>query len=268
MAHNPRMTPLLRPSIRRAGSLASAFLAIWLVACSPSGPSANAPNPADPQNAQAAQKLALYQSMLKDHRDDLAAPIGQEIVADFPGTPASAEVQKTLPQIEATAKAKAESDRLAALWSYQSAMQSGARQYSASITSSKPQGEVAVQLILRRHAKWGQSVYLFGTGHGFVCKALCDMPMRFDGRRETWKAYLPKTGEPALFIKDDKRFIAALPKTKTIEMDVTSKDHGKETLVYEVGGYDPAKFPPLPKKWRSAQVNPDKAGHVFATSQN
>lgn len=229
----------------------------WLIstlllgACSQGDNPANtaaAPSQQNSNAAQAAQKLLLYQSMLKDHRDDLAAPIGQEIVTDFPDTPAATEVQKTLPQIEATAKTKAESDRLTALWSYQSAMQSGARQYSASINSSKPSGNAAVQLILRRHAKWGQSVYLFGAGHGFVCKSLCDLPMRFDGRREIWKAYLPKTGEPALFIKDDKRFIAALPKTKTIEMDVTSKERGKQTLTFEVGGFDPAKFSELPKK--------------------
>ncbi|MDQ2879490.1 MAG: hypothetical protein M3R41_10500, partial [Pseudomonadota bacterium] len=107
---------------------------VLLCACSQGGNPANATaTPLSQQNtkaAQAAQKLALYQGMLRDHREDLAAPIGQEIVADFPGTPAAAEVQRNLPQIEATAKAKTESDRLAALWNYQSAMQSGARQYS------------------------------------------------------------------------------------------------------------------------------------------
>jgi hypothetical protein len=51
-----------------------------------------------------------------------------------------------------------------------------------------------------------------------------------------------------MFIKDDKRFIAALQKAKVIEMDVTTKDHGKQTLKFEVGGYDAAKFLPLPKK--------------------
>ncbi|MEO6968369.1 MAG: hypothetical protein ABI132_07980 [Rhodanobacteraceae bacterium] len=236
----------------RCGGVAWLFGAALLSACSQGAHQTNAPasiaTTQDARAAQAAQKLALYQSMLKDHRDDLAAPIGQEIVADFPNTPAAAEVNKTLPQIETAAKTKAESDRLAALWSYQSAMQSGARQYSASITSSKPSGDAAVKLILRRHVKWGQSVYLFGSGHGFVCKNLCDVPLLFDGHHETWKAYLPKTGEPALFIKDDKRFIAALSKTKVIKMDATGKDHGKQTLTFEVGGFDPAKFPELPKK--------------------
>lgn len=199
------------------------------------------------RDAQAAQKLVLYRQMLASHRDDLAAPIGKQIVDQFDGTPAAAEVSKTLPGIQAKARAHAERDRLAALWSYQTAMQSGAKQYSASITSSKPGGDAAVKLILRRHAKWGQSVYLFGSGHGFVCKGQCKLPMRFDGKSENWKAYLPKTGEPALFIKDDARFIKAMSSANTIEMDVVSADHGKQTLMFEVGGYDPAKFPKLKK---------------------
>jgi hypothetical protein len=204
--------------------------------------------PAQPApQAEATKKLALYNAMLKDHRDDLAAPIGEEIVSDYPNTPAAAEVQKTLPGIQAKAKAKAEHDRLTALWLYQTGMQSGGKQISASIRSSKPGGEAAVQLILRRHSKWGQSVYLFGSGKGFVCKGRCDVPMRFDGKPEKWKAYLPKTGEPALFIEDDSRFIKAMEKAGVIEMEVVTRDRGKETLTFEVGGYDPAKFPKLRK---------------------
>ena len=217
-----------------------------LGACSQGTNQPAAPAVSDQQSTQAgqaAEKLKLYRQMLASHRDDLAAPIGEEIVNNFADTPAAAEVRKTLPGIEAKAKAQAEHDRLAALWSYQTGMQSGGKQISASITSSKPSGDAAVRLILRRHSKWGQSVYLFGSGHGFVCKGQCDVPMRFDGKPQKWKAYLPKTGEPALFIKDDPRFIKAMSKAKVIEMDVVSKDEGKETLTFEVGGYDPARFP-------------------------
>ncbi|HJU09043.1 MAG TPA: hypothetical protein VJ727_11255 [Rhodanobacteraceae bacterium] len=230
----------------------AALLALFaLAACSQGGDQSPASAAATPQNAQAeqaAEKLKLYQQMLDRHRDDLAAPIGEDIVNHFADTPAAAEVRKTLPGIEAKAKAQAEHDRLAALWSYQTGMQSGGKQISASITSSKPAGDAAVQMILRRHSKWGQSVYLFGSGHGFVCKGQCDVPMRFDGKPQKWKAYLPKTGEPALFIKDDARFIKAMTKAKVIGMDVDSADHGKEMLTFEVGGYDPAKFPELKSK--------------------
>ncbi|HLI19268.1 MAG TPA: hypothetical protein VKV22_13490 [Rhodanobacteraceae bacterium] len=228
-------------------------MTLVISACSQQAPSTQAAPSASAQaaaNASAAEnELKSYRNMLAQHAPELAAPIGEEIIQKYPGTPAAAEVQKTLPQIEAAAKAKAEHDRLANLWYYQTANVDGL-QHTASIYSSEPSGANRVRLVLRRHVKWGQSVYLFAPegSKGFVCKDLCNIPMRFDGKRETWKAYLPKTGEPAMFIKDDKRFIAALQKTKVIEMDVTSRERGKETLKFEVGGYDPAKFTPLPRK--------------------
>src|SRR6185437_7154725 len=185
----------------------------------PAAPSASAQAAAN--NAAAAKELKLYQDMLAQHAEDLAAPVGKDILQKYPGTPAAAEVQKTLAQVESTAN-----------------------------TYSEPRSTNSTRLVLRRHVKWGLSVYLFAPdgSKGFVCKDLCNITMRFDGKRETWKAYLPKTGEPAMFIKDDKRFIATMQKAKVIEMDVTTRDHGKETLKFEVGGYDPSRFAPIPKK--------------------
>lgn len=227
-------------------------IAVALAGCSQQGPTPPAAPSASAQaaanEAAADRELKLYQDMLAKHAEDLAAPVGQDIVQKYPGTSAATEVQKTLAQVEATAKSKAEHERLASLWYYQIANVDG-MQSTASIYSA-PASANSVRLVLRRHVKWGQSAYLFAPNgsKGFVCKDLCNVAMRFDGKHENWKAYLPKTGEPAMFIKDDKRFITAMQKTKTIEMDVTSREHGKETLKFEVGGYDPAKFAPLPKK--------------------
>ena len=214
-------------------------------AAPPAAPSASAQAAAN--EAAADKELKLYQQMLAEHSEALAAPVGEEIVRKYPGTSAAAEVRKTLPQVQATVKAKAEHERLANLWYYQTANVDG-MQHTASIYSA-PASANSVRLVLRRHVKWGQSGYLFAPdgSKGFVCKGECNVVMRFDGKRETWKAYLPKTGEPAMFIKDDKRFIAAMQKAKVIEMDVTGREHGKQTLKFEVGGYDPAKFLPLPK---------------------
>ena len=57
------------------------------------------------------------------------------------------------------------------------------------------------------------------------------------------KAYLPDTGEPALFIADDKDFIARMAKALVLRMDVVERDRGKRSLSFEVGGFDAAKFP-------------------------
>jgi hypothetical protein len=212
----------------------------------PAAPSASAQAAAN--DAAAARELKLYQDMLARHAEELAAPVGKDILQKYPDTPAAAEVRKTLDEVEATAKSKAEHTRLAGLWYYQTANVDGNQ--STASTYSEPRSANSTRLVLRRHVKWGQSVYLFAPdgSKGFVCKDLCNVVTRFDGKRETWKAYLPKTGEPAMFIKDDKRFIAAMQKAKVIEMDVTTRDHGKQTLKFEVGGFDPSKFAPMPKK--------------------
>ena len=242
-----------QPSAKRPLLFFAAVAACALMAaCSqqaptpPAAPSTSAQAAAN--EAAADKELKLYEDMLAKHAEDLAAPVGQDIVQKFPGTSAAAEVQKTLARVEVTAKAKAEHDRIASLWYYQIA-NVGGMQSTASIYSA-PASANSVRLVLRRHVKWGESVYLFAPdgSKGFVCKDLCNVAMRLDGKHETWKAYLPKTGEPAMFIKDDKRFIAAMQKTKVIEMDVSSREHGKETLKFEVGGYDPVKFAALPKK--------------------
>jgi hypothetical protein len=217
--------------------------ALTVTGCSQKGaPSASAQAAAN--DAAAAGELKLYRQMLAEHKAKLAVLVGKEIIRKYPGTSAAAEVQQALPKIEA----QAEHDRLADVWLYQT-VTVGGLQYTATIDSSEPSGlAYQVQLILRRHVGWPQSVYLYGHGRGFVCRNVCDVVMRVDGKREIWKAYLPDTGDPAMFIKDDKRFIAALSKAKLIEMDVTTKDQGKETLEFEVGGYDPSKFLSLPKQ--------------------
>ena len=246
------MDMLTRRSPFRQPRLLIVALAVGLIAACSQSPAPPATPPASAQaeaNDAAAQKeFKLYQQMLDEHNDDLAAPLGQEIVQKYPGTSAAAEVQKTLPQVAARAKAKSEQDRLANLWYYQTADVDGLQHTASIYATGKPRSESA-RLVLRRHVKWGQSVYLFAPdgSKGFVCKGTCRIVMHVDGKRETWKAYLPKTGEPAMFIQDDKRFIAMLKKAKVIEMDVTTREHGKETLKFEVGGYDPAKFKPLPK---------------------
>lgn len=244
------MNPLAHRATSHLILLTSVFALMSACSQTPAPPAAPSASAQAAANEAAAQKeFKLYQQMLDEHSDALAAPVGQEIVQKYPGTSAAAEVQKTLPEIEARSKAKAEHDRLANMWWYQTANMDGL-QHTASIYSSQPSGNDRVRLVLRRHVKWGQSVYLFAPdgSKGFVCKGSCNVVMHVDGKRGVWKAYLPQTGEPAMFITKDKRFIAMLKKAKVIEMDVTARDHGKETLKFEVGGYVPSKFLPLPKK--------------------
>lgn len=240
-------------SVRRSFHLI-ALSTLALVACSqsqsPTAPDhAPASAPAKPAaDAQQAKALEAYRQMLAQKQWEFAAPVGKEIVDKYPGTPAAQEVQQTLADVAAKATTVAAQRRLSALWSYQSGKESGGDQVTASIYSSDLAADRRVRLILRRHSAWGQSVYLFGAGKGFECRGVCSLAAKFDDKPAKIAAYLPDTGEPAVFVKDDKAFLAKLAQTQKISIDVTEKGKPQRTLVFEVGGYDAAKFPPLAKK--------------------
>jgi hypothetical protein len=90
-------------------------------------------------------------------------------------------------------------------------------------------------------------VFLYGNEPGFSCAKACRISMQFDDApKRTLAASIPPTGEPAIFIEDDKVFVAALQKARAVSIDVTEKGRAPRTLVFEVGGFDAAKFEPTP----------------------
>jgi hypothetical protein len=231
---------------RLIAATVSVCAAVAVCGCSP-----QAPTPAEQRAAtdagSAKANLDTYRQLLRIHNDEMAVTMGKDIVKRFPDSPAAHEVQQTLPEIEKRYTQTREKNRLAALWVYQLAPMAGGTQSTASIRNSEPTGGEPVQLVLRRHTQWGQSVFLYGSGHGFVCRGTCALPVNVDGKAMRIKAFAPSTGEPALMIRDDKAFLAMLAKAHKIGIDVTLVDgEKKQTLVYEVGGFDPAKWSALP----------------------
>ena len=228
----------------RLGLLGAACGGLLLAACSPqsSAPAPTAQQQKTQADAAAANRnLNLYRQMLKLHNDEMVVTMGKDIVSRFPDSDAAKEVQQTLPAIEKRYVANRENSRLAALWTYQVAPMAGGTQSTASIYSSQRGDENPVRLVLRRHTKWGQSAFLYGSKPGFLCRGNCSISGKADGKPVRIKAYSPDGGEPALMIRDDQAFIALLEKTKELDLDVTMLDGKKdETLVYEVGGFDPA----------------------------
>lgn len=228
--------------------------ALLIAACSDksSAPVAPAgPTPAQQQvNAQAAKAIAMYRDLLQSKSYELAGPIGQEIVDKYPGTAEAREVQVTLADTVAKANAMTSRRRLERLWIYQTGKESGGDQTTASIYDTGPSIHDRVRLVLRRHSAWGQSAYLFADGSkGFECAKPCTITAHFDGAPPVkLKAHLPETGEPAIFISDDRDFIARMDKAEKIVLDVTIKGRGSQSLTYEVGGYQTEKFGTPAKK--------------------
>ncbi len=240
----------MNPALPRYAAMV--FGAAWMLAgCSPQG-AAPAPT-AEQQQAQAqatdaARNLDTYRQLLRIGNDGMAVSMGNDIVKRFPGSDAAKEVQQTLPAIEQRYTAASEKNRLAGLWLYQVAPMAGGTQSTATIENSQPAGAERVRLVLRRHTSWGQSVFLYGSKPGFVCRGNCTIAATVDGKPVPIKAFAPSTGEPALMMRDDAGFIAMLRKAKNISMGVTlAAGEKKENLVYEVGGFDPAKWATVDK---------------------
>jgi len=227
-----------------------------LCACSKSPP------PVDPaiaaraaNEAKADNALKLYEQMRASGSWDLATTLGDELLKKYPGTAAAAKAQSTIDEVRSKAAQQVETRRLARLWAYNAVPEkTGGTQYTGAIASKQPLDSAAaakrIRLVLRQHPQWGQSVYLLLDDATFDCRKGCaTLPVRFDDApAQRMKATIPPTGEPALFIDDDKGFIAKLEKAKNVAIDVTLKDGGDKTVVFEVGGYDPARLPNKPKK--------------------
>jgi hypothetical protein len=214
----------------------------------PVAPSASAPAT---NEAQAAKEAALYEQMRASGSLDVALTLGNEVTTKFAGTQAAAQVQQTLGEVRAKGAAQANEKRLVRLWTYTATPEAGGTQYAAAIGSRNALGANAkVRLVLRQHPKWGQSVYLLLDNAKFDCRKGCaTLPVSFDGApAQRMPATIPPTGEPALFIDDDKGFIAKLQKAQSVAITATVKDLGEKTMEFEVGGFDPAKLPQKPKK--------------------
>jgi len=239
------------------------FAATLVVACSSSnapGPPAQAhavPAAAPAADAAAAKELALYDQMRASQSWDLAVSLGDEVVGKYPASAAAAQVKQTLDDVRAKATAQRESRRVAKLWSYAAVPEAGGTQYTAAVESKEPLKAGAsakdaerIRLVLRVHPKWGRSVYLLLDNAKFDCSKGCaTLPVRFDDAPpQRMKATIPPTGEPALFIDDDKGFIAKMLKAKSVAIDATIKGEGAKTFVFEVGGYDATKLPAGAKK--------------------
>ena len=221
--------------------------------------------PADPViaekaaiEAKATRDLQLYEQMRTKESYDLAAQLGADIASKYPGTDAASKVNATLADVRARATAQAESQRLARLWAYTAVPEKGGMQYAASIENSPPltpanlTGKDAkrVHLIVRQHPQWGQNIYLMLDNDKFDCRGGCPtLPVSFDGEPpKLMKATIPPTGEPALFIDDDRTFINRMLHTKRVAIDVVLKGDGKKKLVFETGGLDMSHLPGATKK--------------------
>lgn len=243
---------MTRPFPRHRAPLRLALLAL-LSACTLSACDTG-PTPEEKQAALAARAEAEAQAQLKNFNDamsgrrpDMALNFAEYILRTYPQTQVAAQIRPQAEQLRAQVEGARETKRLADLWVYHSVdeKEAGGTVRTAYIYSRNAIGaeldgsETRARLVLRRHPQWGDDVYLLADG-GFVCKGKCSVPVSIDGAASKAPAYLPETGEPAIFVENFKTFVAALPEAKTVTMDVVLQKGGAKTLEFEVGEYNPA----------------------------
>ena len=200
--------------------------------------------------AQGEQHFALYDQMIKADNAELALPLAEELLTMYPQSAAAARVGKDIEALRERAHGEGESRRMSRLWAYQVAPMAGGTQSTASINSNadpKVAGE-PVRLVLRRHTEWGESVFLYGNEPGFTCGKPCRITLHFDDAKPvTLEGSIPPTGEPAIFIEEDKAFVKRMQAAKRVAIDVNEKGRAPRSLVFDVGGFSVDKYQPLPK---------------------
>jgi hypothetical protein len=148
------------------------------------------------------------------------------------------------------AAARRESQRLAALWSYQETAPGKMHQVTAAVSSANDidtdgSGAKPVRLIFRDHASWGRSSYLVLQAGDFDCYGKCTVQVTVDdappkpmaGRR-------PKTDEAiAMFVNDWQTLWGLTRGAKRIQIEFPVKAGGTRTAAFDVGGLDRSKMP-------------------------
>lgn len=238
-------TPLARLAML---SLAMALL----TGCGPSEAERQAQAQAKMQariEAEAQKQYANYQQLIASGRADLALNIADHMIKTFPQAQATAQVKAEVEPLRAQMKAEREERRLKDLWVYHDGhdADAGGRVRTAYIFATEPLAKVPgkdparARMVLRRHPQWGDDVYLLSEHGPFACATPCRLSVSFDdAAARTVPGEIPATGEHAIFVKDFAYFVQHLPDASRVSIDAALADGSTHTLVFEVGGYDPA----------------------------
>ena len=153
-------------------------------------------------------------------------------------------------QARQEARAKLETERLAALWRYQEAEVGGGAQVTAAIFATEDvdtdgRGAKPVQLVFRDHAAWGKSGYLVLQAGDFACGSRCTVEVTVDDRApERLAAWRPKTDEAiALFVRDTAAIWRLTGEAARLRITFPVAAGGTRTARFDVVGLDESKLP-------------------------
>ncbi len=228
--------------------------ALLLAACRGQDPQAAAQAAAAQAAAreqEAAKMAEQFDAAVAAQNWHLAKGYGEVLQIEYPASAAAARVKPQLDDVKAKDEAEGRKRRLAALWSYGDEPVKKGSQLSAAIYSQEPvdtdgSGAHPVRLIFRDHPEWGRSAYLVLEAGDFDCYKGCKLKVVADGKTHTLPGSRPKTDEAiAMFIDDHKALWKLAKASKQLSIEFPTKQVGKRSAEYEVGGLDAARLP----KW-------------------
>ena len=233
--------------------LLAPIVAMLLAGCGPSASDVAAEKAA---NAKLEQKAAAdaqarnYVQARDAGQYELAQAYANQLLHDAPDTVAAHEVQATLADTNVHADEARDKRRLSQLWSYDTQFLTGVGEnvvHTAAIYATKDPNDinndqVPVRLILRRHPKWGRSVYLVLDHGQFDCPPGCKVPVKFDDQPALQlSASKSDENKQAMFIDDEQKIRDVLDKIRVVTID-TSVDGRPRSISFEVGGFDRAQL--------------------------
>lgn len=239
-------------SLRRLAAFPMALALALLAGCGPSEAERQAEAQKKMQariEAEAKKQYENYQQLKAGGRVDLALNVADHMIKTLPQAQATAQVKAEVEPLRAQMAAEREARRLKDLWVYHDGhdADAGGRVRTAYIFATEPLAKepgkepARARLVLRRHPEWGDDVYLLSEHGPYTCSTPCRLQVTFDdGPARTVPGEIPETGEHAIFVKDFAYFVQHLPDAAKVSIEATLANGGARTLVFEVGGYDPA----------------------------
>lgn len=179
---------------------------------------------------------------------DLALAYANELQHAAPNSVPMREVQATLADTNIHADQARDKRRLDGLWAYNlEPINYGTdgvviSAYLYSDRKADPEMSAPVRMVLRRHPKWGRSVYLVLDSGEFDCPPGCKIGVQFDDQpARDFAATKSNENRSALFIDDEQAIRDSLDKIRVIGIK-TSVGGVPRQLRFEVGGFDRVKL--------------------------
>ena len=203
------------------------------------------------QRAKAQEMLQAYEAARTAGNPEVAEAAADKLREKYSDSEAARGLEPTLGDVRAAAEKLRETRRLQGLWDYQANAVEGGTQRSASVFSrtvevgeDQPAPIPDGQLVLRDHPSWGRSAYLLLQQKKFDCGKPCKLRIAFDGGASSeWAGKQADSGKgPALFVEDEKAFIEQMEKAREVRMELPKGSGNIPALVFEVGGYQPARY--------------------------